>query len=80
MSAAAAYRIDWMALLLRVRAVTGRSLAAVAREVGMEERTVNRLARGEIAEPRLSAGLALLDLAADWLSVDDWRAVRGGAA
>lgn len=72
-----AYRPDWSTLLCRLRARTGAPLARIGREIGMQERTINRLARGEIAEPRFSQGLSLLDYAADTLDPSDWAHIRG---
>jgi hypothetical protein len=46
----------------------------------MDEATINRLARGEIKEPRFGAGLRLLDLAADYLPPDEWNRVRQASA
>ncbi|NCC41507.1 MAG: hypothetical protein EOM21_19195, partial [Gammaproteobacteria bacterium] len=74
------YRPDWAALLCRLRTRTGTPLARIAPRVGMCEKTINRLARGEVAEPRFTAGLALLDLAADALDPEDWPAIRRGGA
>ncbi len=38
----------------------------------MCERSINRLARGEIREPRFGPGLRLLDLASDILEPAEW--------
>jgi hypothetical protein len=38
--------------------------------------TINRLARGEVADPHFSQGLRLLDLAADYLTAEEWDRVR----
>lgn len=74
------YNVNWSEMMARLRARSGRPLAHVARSVAaMDERTINRLARGEVREPRFSQGMALLDFAADYLTPDDWRAVRRGA-
>jgi len=72
----AAYRPDWSALLTRLRARSQVPLAHIAREVGMDERTINRLARGEIREPRFSSAMKLLDIAADALCDTDWHNIR----
>lgn len=70
------YRPDWSALLNRLRARSAIPLARTAEQVGMDERTINRLARGEIREPRFSQGLHLLDLAAEVVSPTDWHDIR----
>ena len=76
MSAPADYSPDWSALLNRLRARSQTPLAAIGRRIGMEERTINRLARGEIREPRFSHAMQLLDLAADALGERDWHDIR----
>lgn len=53
--------IDWSAVVNNLRR-EGLSAATVARKVNADPATVQRLARGEIKEPRFSQGLALLDL------------------
>ena len=53
--------IDWQRVCLDLRTHYG-SLAAIARQVGSDERHINRLARGEVNEPRFSVGLLLADL------------------
>lgn len=74
------YNVDWCELLLRVRNRSDRSLAWIARTVAaMDERTINRLSRGESIEPKWSQGMALLDFAADYLTDQDWIAVRRGS-
>lgn len=74
------YHVNWSELLIRLRARTGSALAPLARSVAaMDERTANRLARGDAKEPRWSQGMALLDFAADHLTAEDWKAVRGWA-
>lgn len=75
------YRVDWSELLCRLRARTGRPLAWVARNVaGMDERSINRLARGDSTgeQLRFQQGLRLLDYAADHLQPEDWARIRGG--
>lgn len=75
------YRVRWDELVTRLRARSGLPVAWIARRVaGMDERTLHRVARGEGVEPKFSQGMALLDYAVEWLSAEDWRAVRGGAA
>lgn len=64
--------VDWPLLLVYLRKHNG-PLSRLAPRVGMCEKTINRLARGEIAEPRFSAGVALLDVAYECLPPEDWR-------
>lgn len=72
----AVYRPDWSALLNRLRARSQQPLAHIGRRCGMCEPTINRLARGEIHEPRFGPGLRLLDLAVDYLTPEEWSRVR----
>jgi hypothetical protein len=71
----AAYDVDWPYLLGQLRARSRRPLARWGRLCGIDEQTMNRLARGEISEPRYSAALVLLDAANDVLGA----VVVGGA-
>jgi hypothetical protein len=77
MTTTADYRLDWTEALSRLRARSGVALARHARDCGMDDRTIHRLARGEIQDPRMRQGLRLLDRCAEHLSPDDWAAVRG---
>lgn len=52
--------VDWMMICINLRRI--KPLAAIGREIGSEEKTLNRLARGEVKEPRFSLGIKLLDL------------------
>ena len=54
-------KIDWSAVVNNIRR-EGLSATSAARKVGADATTLQRLARGEIKEPRFSQGLALLDL------------------
>lgn len=66
--------VDWTTLLpLLQRRV---ALKRIGEAVGMDEPTINRLARGEIHEPRFGPGLRLLDLAVDYLTREEWSRVR----
>ena len=67
--------VDWSLLLQLLRKHAG-PLARLAPRAGMDERTINRLARGEIQQPRFNQGLLLLDLADDYLTSDEWQRVR----
>ena len=53
--------IDWQQVVLDLRTHYG-PLSKVAKEVGSDERHINRLARGEVDEPRFSVGVRLADL------------------
>ena len=77
MRSEAAVQIDWSEATTRLRARSGRSLASFCSAVHMDERTLNRLARGEIEQPRFRQGCLILDQCADWFTDDDWLAVRG---
>lgn len=70
--------VDWTLLLPLLQRRT--SLTRIGDTVGMSEQTINRLARGEIKEPRLGQGLRLLDLAADLLAPEEWARVRQASA
>ena len=66
--------VDWTMLLPLLR--RHMPLARIGAATGMCEMTINRLARGDIREPKFSAGLRLLDIAADLLSAEEWQRVR----
>ena len=52
--------IDWQRLTLNLRRY--KPLSQVAKEVGSDWRHLNRLARGEVQQPRFETGVRLLDL------------------
>ena len=52
--------IDWQRVTLNLRRY--KPLSQVAKEVGSDWRHLNRLARGEVNEPRFNTGVRLLDL------------------
>lgn len=52
--------IDWQKVCLNLRRY--KSLSTVARELGVDDRHLQRLARGEVSEPRFNTGVKLLDL------------------
>ncbi len=54
-------RIDWQRVALNIRA-SGMPLSRAAKLVGCNERHINRLARGEVQQPRFDTGCRLLDL------------------
>ncbi len=51
--------IDWQRLALNIRQ-SGLPLRQAALEIGLQQRSIDRLARGEIHEPRFTVGLLLL--------------------
>lgn len=56
--------IDWQRVCLNLRS-RYKPLSAVAKEVGSDWRHLNRLARGEVEQPRFMTGIRLLDLHSD---------------
>jgi hypothetical protein len=71
--------IDWQVVLLQLRRHYG-PLERVAKEVGADGRTLQRIARGETAEPRFTVGLLLLDLHYDHVPEETRRRVYVGQA
>lgn len=63
--------VDWSLVCALLRHHY-RPLSQVAKEAGSDWRHLNRLARGEVTEPRFSTGVALLDLAHDKLPAEAW--------
>lgn len=53
--------IDWQMIVLRLRKALG-SVERIHRITGMDWQHLNRLARGEVKEPRFSSGMKLLNL------------------
>lgn len=53
--------IDWQKVTLNLRHCY-KPLSQVAKEVGSDWRHLNRLARGEVLQPRFDTGMKLLDL------------------
>ena len=64
MKLAEEFAIDWQQLTLNIR-THYKPLSQVAKEVGSDWRHLNRLARGEVAQPRFNVGINLLDLHKD---------------
>lgn len=56
--------IDWQKVCLNLRR-SYRPLSRVAKEVGSDWRHLNRLARGEVMQPKFNVGVRLLDLHLD---------------
>lgn len=67
--------IDWQQLAISLRQHY-KPLEQVANEIGMDRQHINRLARGEVAEPRFNSGVRLLDLAYDVLPPDQFARLR----
>jgi transcriptional regulator with XRE-family HTH domain len=67
--------IDWQTLTLSLRQHY-KPLELVADEIGMSRQHINRLARGEVAEPRFNTGVKLLDLAYDVLPPEQFMRCR----
>jgi hypothetical protein len=53
--------IDWSKITNEIRA-SGISMTAVAREVNSDWQHMNRLARGEVHQPKYSVGVQLLEI------------------
>ena len=53
--------VNWSLLLILLRA-NYKAISGVAREVDSNERHLNRIARGEVNEPKFMVGVRLLDL------------------
>jgi hypothetical protein len=58
--------IDWSLLVIKLRRHY-KPVSTFAKEVGSDWQHLNRIARGETAEPKFSVGMKLLDLAYDHL-------------
>lgn len=56
--------IDWQRVCLNLR--RHKPLSQVAKIVGSDDRHLQRLARGEVMQPRFDTGVRLLDLHYDW--------------
>jgi len=52
--------INWQQVCLNLR--RHKSLSSIARDLGCDWQHLNRLARGEVQQPRFNTGMALLDL------------------
>ena len=56
--------INWQTVTLNLRKFY-KPLSQVAKEVGSDWRHLNRIARGEVEQPRFITGVKLLDLHLD---------------
>jgi hypothetical protein len=66
--------VNWQQCALELR--RHHPYRELARLVGMDKGAVGRLARGEMAEPKFSHGVALLDLHTDLCGADRTRRLR----
>lgn len=57
--------IDWSMVTNNIRHHY-KSLSIVGKEVGSDEKHLNRLARGEVKQPKFDVGVKLLDLHYDY--------------
>ena len=67
--------IDWQTVTLSLR-THYKPLDQVADEIGMSRQHINRLARGDVAEPRFNSGVRLLDLAYDVLPEPEFNRLK----
>lgn len=67
--------IDWQQLTIALRQHY-KPLERVADELGISRQHINRLARGDVLEPRFNSGVRLLDLAYDVLPADQFERAR----
>lgn len=67
--------IDWhlTANLLRTHY---KPLERVAAELGINRQHINRLARGDVEQPRFNTGMKLLDLAYDVLPPEQFARIK----
>lgn len=67
--------IDWQQLTISLRQHY-KPLERVADELGISRQHINRLARGDVLEPRFNSGVRLLDLAYDVLPPDQFARIK----
>lgn len=66
--------IDWQMCVVKLR--KHMTYCSIASKVSACHKHIERIARGDINEPRFNTGVRLLDLAHDVLSEDDFRSIR----
>ena len=66
--------IDWSLLTMMLRKHY-KNLTKVGVEVGSDWAHMNRLARGEVAQPKFDVGIKLLDLGYDHIPADQFKSV-----
>ena len=57
--------IDWSIVCNHLRA-RYKPLSTIGKEIGSDWQHLNRLARGEVVQPRINVGIKLLDLHFDY--------------
>lgn len=67
--------IDWQQLTISLRQHY-KPLERVADELGISHQHINRLARGDVLEPRYNSGVRMLKLAKDVLPADQFERAR----
>lgn len=68
--------IDWQLVCVLIRQ-NYKPLEQVADELKMSRQHINRLARGEVNEPRFNSGVKLLDVLYDNVPTEQFMRVRG---
>ena len=63
--------LDWQLLALKLRSVA--PLSTISKSLGRNQEWLSTIARGDVAEPKFSDGIALLDYAHDKLPVNELR-------
>lgn len=63
--------LDWQLLALKLRSVA--PLSTISKRLGRNQEWLSTIARGDVAEPKFSDGIALLDYAHDKLPVNELR-------
>lgn len=66
--------IDWQLCIVKLR--KHMTYCTIASKVSACHRHIERIARGDITEPRFNTGVRILDLAYDVLSDDDFKSIR----
>ncbi len=66
--------IDWQLCIVKLR--KHMTYCMIASRVSACHRHIERIARGDITEPRFNTGVRILDLAYDVLSDDDFKSIR----
>lgn len=67
--------IDWQ-LVCNLLRTHYKPLSQVAVEVGSDWRHMQRLARGEVVQPRFATGIRILDLTYDALPAEAWARIE----
>lgn len=67
--------IDWQRVIWNLRSNTGYAVSTIARKIGSTEKHLNRIARGEVMEPRFNTGVKMLDYHLDVMGEEKHRKV-----